>query len=108
MSSVHESSRSSRLEILREEPFRIFFPLGALGGLAAGFPWLAPYMGLGLPQGGLHHGLLQIQSFVMPFAVGFLMTALPRFMEARGSQWWEIALNAVLLVGSAVGLHLGR
>ena len=93
--------------ILLEEPFRIFFPLGTLGGLAGVFLWLAPHMDLGLPYGGFNHGLLQIQGFVLAFAVGFLMTVLPRFLEAQCSQGWEIGLNAGLLVGSGLALYLG-
>jgi uncharacterized protein involved in response to NO len=94
-------------EIIYEEPFRIFFPLGILCGLAGISLWFGPYLGLGLPHSGLYHGLLQIQGFIMAFAVGFLMTSLPRFMEAPRSRWWEILLNAVLLLGNAIALYLG-
>lgn len=94
-------------DILLEEPFRIFFPIGVLGGLAGGLLWLAPHMDLELSYGGLYHGLLQIQGFVMAFAVGFLMTVIPRFMETDGSKGWEIGLNAVLLIGSMIALFLG-
>ena len=107
MSSASESQPLSRAEILLEEPFRVFFPLGVLGGLAGVFLWLAPYLGLGLPHGGLYHGLMQIQGFALAFAVGFLMTSLPRFMEAQRTRGWEIGLNAVLLAGSGLALYLG-
>lgn len=107
MSAVASKSEGSRREILLEEPFRVFFPLGVLGGLAGVFLWFAPYLDLGLPHGGLYHGLLQIQGFALAFAVGFLMTSLPRFMEASRSQGWEIGLNAILLVGSGLALYLG-
>jgi len=92
---------------LLEEPFRIFFPIGALGGFVGGFLWLAPDMGLALPYGGLYHGLIQIQGFVMAFAVGFLMTVLPRFMETDRAKGWEIGLGVVLLMGSMGALCLG-
>jgi len=101
------SSNHSRWDILLEEPFRIFFPIGVLGGFGGVFLWLTPYMDLELPYGGLYHGLIQTQAFVMAFAVGFLMTVLPRFMETECSKGWEIGLGAVLLIGSMVALCLG-
>ena len=107
MATATSSSNHLRWDILLEEPFRIFFPIGVFGGFAGIFLWLAPDMDLGLPYGGLYHGLLQTQGFVMPFAVGFLMTVLPRFMETTGSKKWEIGLSVVLLVGSMVALYSG-
>ena len=106
MGTATSSSNHSRWDILLEEPFRIFFPIGVLGGFFGALLWLAPYMDLALPYGGLYHGLLQIQGFVMAFAVGFLMTVLPRFMETDGSNGWEIGLSVVLLIGSMVALFL--
>ncbi|MFT5367017.1 MAG: hypothetical protein ACI8V2_001975 [Candidatus Latescibacterota bacterium] len=107
MGTEISSSNHSLWDILLEEPFRIFFPIGVLGGFVGAFLWLAPDMNLALPYGGLYHGLLQIQGFVMAFAVGFLMTVLPRFMETDGSKVWEIGLSVVFLVGSMVALFLG-
>lgn len=106
MSESRPASEHIWQEIVLEEPFRILFPLGFLGGIAGVFLWLAPYMDLGLPRGGFYHGLLQIQGFVMPFAIGFLMTVLPRFMETRHSQVWEIGLSAVLIIASNLALYL--
>jgi uncharacterized protein involved in response to NO len=107
LSNGSEVSGHSLWDILLEEPFRVFFPIGALGGFGGAFLWLGPYMDLGLPSGELYHGLLQVQGFVMAFAVGFLMTVLPRFMETDGCKGWEIGLGVVLLVGSMVALFLG-
>jgi uncharacterized protein involved in response to NO len=78
-----------------------------LAGFVGAFLWLAPDMDLALPYGRLFHGLLQIQGFVMAFAVGFLMTVLPRFMETDGSKVWEIALSVLFLIGSTVALFVG-
>jgi len=105
--STRAANTAAWRAVLLEEPFRIFFPLGALGGLLGVFLWLAPHVGLGPPFVGFYHGLLQIQGFVMPFAVGFLMTVLPRFLEAQQARGWEIALSAVLLVGGGLSLYLG-
>lgn len=107
MGTATASSNDGQRGILLEEPFRIFFPIGAVGGFVGAFLWLAPYMDLALPYGGLYHGLLQIQGFVMAFAVGFLMTVLPRFMETDKSREWEIGLSVVFLVGSMVALFFG-
>ncbi|NKB71175.1 MAG: hypothetical protein GKR89_29235 [Candidatus Latescibacteria bacterium] len=103
-----EAARPKWSVIVLEEPFRLFFPLGVVGGLVGVFLTFSPQLDLGLPPGGLHHGLLQIQGFVLSFAVGFLMTALPRFVEAPQARGWELGVSVGLLAGSAVALVSGH
>ena len=99
---------SSYLEVFCEEPFRLFFPLGIFCGLVGASHWLWYYLGLVPSYSGLYHGLMQIQGFAAAFAVGFLMTSLPRFLEAPRSRPWEILLNLILLFGGALALYLDR
>lgn len=64
-----------------------------LGGLLGVWPWLRFGLGWGVAPSGYAHGLLQIQGFEMPFAVGFLMTVIPRFLETRPTRVWELTLG---------------
>ena len=93
-------------EILLEEPFRLFFPVGVAATLAGVAPWVLYFTGVqpGYPSYG--HGMVQILGFEMAFAVGFLMTAVPRFLEVRGTQMWELIFGLVLCAGSALALAL--
>ena len=75
------------------EPFRIFFPLGILCGLVGVSHWLWYYAGLTETYSCQYHGLFQIQGFETGFAAGFLMTALPRFLEVPGARPWEVFLG---------------
>jgi uncharacterized protein involved in response to NO len=62
----------------RAEPFRIFFPLGVLLGCAGVGQWLLYGTGATATYSCPAHGAVQTQGFMMAFAVGFLLTALPR------------------------------
>ncbi|MBI2502632.1 MAG: NnrS family protein [Candidatus Latescibacteria bacterium] len=101
------SGRQSYLEVLCAEPFRVFFPLGWLCSLVGVSHWLWYYLGWIDRYSGFYHGLFQIQGFELAFAAGFLMTAMPRFLETPGARPWELALGVLLLLGGAVGLYLG-
>lgn len=89
-------------EILLEEPFRLFFALGVLSTVAGVAPWVLYFFGLGSGYPGYDHGLVQIQGFEMAFAVGFLMTAVPRFLEVPGTRMWELALGLALCAGGTL------
>ncbi|OGG44241.1 MAG: hypothetical protein A3F84_09605 [Candidatus Handelsmanbacteria bacterium RIFCSPLOWO2_12_FULL_64_10] len=55
-----------------------------------------------------YHGLVQIQGFQACFVVGFLMTALPKFLEAPGARPYELFLNFGLVLSSLIGLMIGN
>lgn len=62
----------------RREPFRLFFPLGiGLAWLGIGH-WVAYWAGWIGTYSCMAHGLVQIQGFLLSFALGFLLTAIPR------------------------------
>ncbi|MDP6775970.1 MAG: NnrS family protein [Candidatus Latescibacteria bacterium] len=106
MSTPASNATPRALDILCDEPFRIFFPLGLLCSLIGVSHWLWYYSGLIETFSCTYHGLLQMQGFQTAFAVGFLMTALPRFMEVPGARPWELALGVGLFICSFLGLYL--
>ena len=84
----------------------MFFPLGVLGGLAGVWPWVGYHLGWVDSYSGIGHGLLQIQGFEMAFAVGFLMTALPRFLETSRTRLWELIIGWSLCAAGIAALTL--
>jgi uncharacterized protein involved in response to NO len=104
---MSEQSSKSYFQVFCAEPFRVFFPLGWLCSLVGVSHWLWYYLGWIENYSGFYHGLFQIQGFELAFAAGFLMTALPRFLENPAARPWELALGVLLLLSGAVGLYLG-
>ncbi len=100
--------RPSYLQVLCAEPFRVFFVLGWLCSLVGVSHWLWYYLGWIDRYSGFYHGLFQIQGFELAFAAGFLMTAMPRFLETPGTRPWELVLGVLLLLSGAAGLYLGE
>jgi uncharacterized protein involved in response to NO len=64
--------------VLRREPFRLFFPLGVLLAWAGVGHWLAYATGLTRTYSCQSHAGVQMQGFLLAFAAGFLLTAIPR------------------------------
>ncbi len=98
-------SNGSTLNTFCEEPFRLFFPIGFFFSLVGVSHWLWYFVGLSATYSCHYHALVQIQGFEMGFAVGFLMTALPRFLEALPVEPWELLVAAALLIASPVLLY---
>ena len=66
-----------------DEPFRIFFPLAVfLGWIGVGH-WLTYAIGITATYSCQFHGLVQMQGFMMAFAIGFLLTAVPRRTQTQ-------------------------
>ncbi len=82
----------------RREPFRLFFPLGVLLAWVGVGHWVLYASGVTLTYPGRFHGLVQMQGFAMAFAVGFLLTALPRRTQTQPATYLELAALAVGLV----------
>lgn len=87
------------------EPYRLFFPLGALAALLGGGYWLLLGLGLSRRYAPQDHGLMQVEGFAGSFAVGFLLTALPRFMDARPGGIPNLAAALALQIAT-IGLLL--
>src|SRR5215467_7577450 len=81
------------------EPYRVFFPLGILFGLAGVAIWPIYSFGLTATYSGRAHALVQIYGFLYAFIAGFLLTAVPRFTgTSQPSRATQYTLAAVLLV----------
>ena len=97
--------RKTALQIFCEEPYRLFFPLGLFTSLIGISHWLWYYAKLTDTYSCNYHGLFQMQGFEAAFVVGFLMTALPRFLEVPGARPWEIALALGAFLATTGGLY---
>jgi uncharacterized protein involved in response to NO len=81
----------------QREPFRLFFPLGVLLGWLGVGHWLLYVLGATGTYSCLGHALTQVEGFLPAFALGFLLTALPR--RAQGP-----LPSTGLIVASALGV----
>jgi uncharacterized protein involved in response to NO len=92
----------------QREPFRIFFPLGiALAWIGIGH-WLAYGAGWIGTYSCTAHGLTQIQGFLLAFALGFLLTAIPRRTASAPASGAGILAAALALVVSTAAAFLER
>jgi uncharacterized protein involved in response to NO len=78
----------------RREPFRVFFPLGVLLAWVGIGHWLLYATGMIATYSCLLHGLVQMEAFMMAFAVGFLLTALPRRTQSPPPTRLEVTIAA--------------
>jgi uncharacterized protein involved in response to NO len=85
----------------RSEPFRPFFPLGVLLGWVGIGHWVLYSTGITATYSCMLHGLVQTQAFLMAFAVGFLMTALPRRTQGPPATTVEMWIAAAALATTA-------
>ena len=92
------------LEVLRRNPFRLFFPLGILFALIGVGEWVLWSLGWPMPAAGLLHASLQTQGFLTCFVAGFLMTALPRFTGAPSATLGEIGFAFAFALATLVAL----
>jgi len=88
------------------EPFRIFFPTGALLGAVGVSLWILYYLGVGIPYPNVAHARLMIEGFMASFIFGFLGTAAPRLTSTLPFSPAEL-LTLFTLDLLAAGAHLG-
>jgi uncharacterized protein involved in response to NO len=99
--------RSTRsLARICEEPFRIFFPAGALLGVVGVSLWVLFYLGAGVPYPNVAHARLMIEGLMASFIFGFLGTAGPRLTSAPHLSRSGIAIVFTLDL-LAAGAHAG-
>jgi uncharacterized protein involved in response to NO len=84
------------------EPFRLFFPLAVVIGWIGVGHWLLYALGVTSSFSGFLHGQLMMQAFMMAFAVGFLLTAVPRRTQAPPPSTLEIGAAIAALLGVVV------
>lgn len=92
----------------RVEPFRIFFPLGVLFAWVGVGHWLLYTTGVTATYSCRFHGLVQTQAFLVAFAIGFLLTAIPRRTQTLPADRAEIAAMAATLVVSTAAAIADR
>jgi uncharacterized protein involved in response to NO len=91
---------------LAAEPFRIFFPTGALLGAVGVSLWILYYLGVGIPYPNIAHARLMIEGFMASFIFGFLGTAAPRLTSTLPFSPADL-LTLFTLDLLAAGAHLG-
>ena len=103
------SLQTRMMEVVwRREPFRIFFPLGiALAWIGIGH-WVAYAAGWIGTYSCTAHGLVQIQGFLLAFALGFLLTAIPRRTASEPASAIGIVASALALVVATAAAFLER
>jgi uncharacterized protein involved in response to NO len=80
------------------EPYLVFFPLGIVLSWAGVGHWLLHALGYLEDYRPVYHATTQVQAFLTAFAVGFLMTMIPRRTGSRPPATWEVALCLAALL----------
>ena len=93
------------LVMCREEPFRIFFPLGLASAVIGLALWPLFLSGVLPVYPGVMHARLMIEGFMAAFIIGFLGTAGPRLLSARHFTGGELGALVALHV-STIAAHL--
>jgi uncharacterized protein involved in response to NO len=96
------------MDLVRREPFRLFFPLALALGWAGMLPWFLFARGLSASWPGPYHALTMTEAFLAALAVGFLGTMVQRRAPGRPMSWIEIAALAAGLIAIPIALQLGR
>ncbi len=92
---MHVPSKSAPLAaapVWRRQPYRVFFPLGLLLAWCGVVHWLLHGLGVLPDYRPVFHAITQIQGFMMCFAVGFLLTAIPRRTGTAPPASWQVIL----------------
>lgn len=87
---------------IEKDPFRIFFPLGAVFAFAGVAPWVSQLFSHASYPRDLHR-MLMINGFLLSFVAGFLLTAIPRFTGARHATIGEIGVIFAGLILATAG-----
>jgi len=83
------------------EPYRVFFPIGAayaFGGVAVWLFYLAGW----IAYPGAYHSTWMIGGFLLSFACGFLLTAVPKFTGGTECTPLELGLALLLVLGNSI------
>ena len=90
------------------EPFRIFFPMAVLFGWVGVGHWLSYSVGVTVTYSCKLHGLIQMQAFMMAFATGFLLTAVPRRTQTSPATPIEISVLTAAFILTVAGAMAER
>ncbi len=92
----------------RSKPYRLLFPLGWLLAWAGVLHWLLHSVGLLADYRPVFHAITQIQGFMLCFALGFLLTAIPRRTGTAPPAGWELAVALIAPIGTTAAAWFGR
>lgn len=99
--------RSPAAPAWRREPYRILFPLGiVLAWVGVGKWFLLASLGVGT-FASAGHAITQVQGFLMCFAAGFLLTAIPRRTGSAPASAGLVALAALAPTVTTLAANLG-
>jgi uncharacterized protein involved in response to NO len=91
----------------RREPYRVLFPLGvALAWVGVGKWFLLAAAGVGT-FASAGHAITQVQGFLMCFAAGFLLTAIPRRTGSAPASAGLVAIAALAPTITTIAANLG-
>ncbi len=93
---------------MRQEPYRLFFPLGLVSGAIGMGVWIPFFFfPTRFPFPGQSHAVIQIQSFLLFFIFGFLTTMLPKILGVRPLGPVQYALFPIGLIGVIITASAG-
>lgn len=93
---------------LADEPFRLFFPVGVLVGLAGVSLWPLHFGHVMPLYPGLSHARLMAYGFFGGFIFGFLGTAMPRMLSVRSFSSIEVVLLLLVYLAMAIAYFLAK
>src|SRR6187399_2147607 len=88
------------------DPYRIFFPLGTILGIAGVSIWPLYHWGLTSSYSGRSHAFVQTDCFLYAFIAGFLWTAIPKFTGTRAPSRAIQYFLASLLIAQLIVFEL--
>jgi len=90
------------------QPFRVLFPLGLVMIWAGVLHWFLHGVGILSDYRPVFHSIVQVQGFLMCFAVGFLFTAIPRRTGTASPAPWQLFAAIAAPLGSSVAAWFQR
>lgn len=96
-----------RAPLWRREPYRLLFPLGVILAWVGVGKWLLlAAFGVGT-YSSVGHAITQVQGFLMCFAAGFLLTAIPRRTGSAPASGGLVLLAAAAPTATTIAANLG-
>jgi len=92
---------------MKQEPYRLFFPLGILIGIVGVGHWPLYTFGASGSYSQFFHSSLQSQIYLLCFVVGFLLTAMPKFAAAQHASSGEVLSFLILILANTAALSFG-